>query len=221
MNMTVTDAIRSCKLFSDLQDDEIRQALVYFSATAQSYEKGETVKQTEEMLPRFGLVLSGSITVYMDDFDGNCLVMTTALPSDTFGESLCFLQKASPVYIVATQTSEILWLSCENIVGECADPSPCKLRNRFISLLALRALEMNDRIQILSKFTIRDKLITYFSQCMTRAKSDTFTIPLDRASLAAYIGTERSALSRELSRMQKENIILINKNTVRLCPKNN
>lgn len=214
--MNNTQAIKNSKLFYNLKDEDLQEALSFFSAQTQTFSKNAVIKNADTQLHAFGLVLSGCITVYMDDFDGNCLVMSSAQAGDTFGESLCFLQRNEPVYIIATQNTEILWLHCNRLQDVCNSPLFLELRNRFIALLAARALDMNDRIQILSKFTIRDKLITYFSQCANHNKSNVFTIPLDRASLASYIGTERSALSRELSKMKKENIIDIQKNKITL-----
>ena len=213
------DELKNTTLFKNMSVNEIKQALNIFIAKEAQYDKNEIIKKADEQLSAFGLVLNGCITVCMDDFDGNCLVMSSAQKGDTFGESLCFLQKNEPVYITATQHTEILWLHCDRLQDECGCAFSCELRNRFISLLANRALTMNNRIQVLSKFKIRDKLITYFSQCANQAKSDTFSLSLDRASLAAYIGTERSALSRELHKMQKDNIIQINRNKITLVRK--
>ncbi len=217
--MIITNAMRNSKLFQNMTDTEIQEALSFFKAEKQSFTKNEIIKNTNTQLKAFGLVLSGTITVFMDDFDGNCLVMSSAMQSETFGESLCFLQRNEPVYITASQNTEILWLHCDNLRKDCSCASACDLRNRFTALLASRALTMNDRIQILSKYTIREKLITYFSQCANRTQNNTFTLPLDRASLASYIGTERSALSRELHKMQNDNIIKINKDEITLIRK--
>lgn len=217
--MILYEVLKETKLFMNMQPDEIERALDFFSAKQSHYSKNQLIKRSDTRLTSFGLVLSGCITVYMDDFDGNCLVMSSAQKGDTFGESLCFLKRNEPVYIVATQNTDILWLHCDRLQEDSNCVLSCELRNRFISLLAGRALDMNNRIQVLSKFTIRDKLITYFSQCANSTKSNTFTLLLDRASLASYIGTERSALSRELHKMQKENIISINKNEITLIKK--
>ena len=70
---------------------------------------------------------------------------------------------------------------------------------------------MNQRVQILSRNTLRMKLITFLSQYAAE-KGDRFTIPFDRASMAAYLGADRSALSRELSRMQAEGILAFHRN---------
>jgi CRP-like cAMP-binding protein len=78
-------------------------------------------------------------------------------------------------------------------------------------MLAGRTLAMNDRIQILSRPTLRGRLVTFFSQYVRRA-GKCFAIPFDRADMAAYLGTDRSALSRELSRMQREGLLRFRKN---------
>jgi CRP-like cAMP-binding protein len=51
---------------------------------------------------------------------------------------------------------------------------------------------------------------------MSNAKSRTFTVPFNRDDMAAFIGTNRSALSRELSRMKDEGLLDYYKNTFRL-----
>ena len=42
------------------------------------------------------------------------------------------------------------------------------------------------------------------------------TLPFNRGDLASYLSCDRSALSRELSRMEDENLIKIDKNIVTL-----
>ncbi|MCQ2386533.1 MAG: helix-turn-helix domain-containing protein, partial [Clostridia bacterium] len=81
------------------------------------------------------------------------------------------------------------------------------------ALLARRSLSLNDRIQVLSKPTLRQKLLTYLSECLNRSpgNSHTVAVPMNRAALASYLGVNRSALSRELSRMQKDGVLRVNR----------
>ena len=76
---------------------------------------------------------------------------------------------------------------------------------------------MNDRIQILSKQGIREKLLAYFSVQKLKSGSNTFVLPLNRTNLAAYLGVNRTALCRTLSLLQKDGTISIDKNTVTIC----
>ena len=46
--------------------------------------------------------------------------------------------------------------------------------------------------------------------------SPEFTIPYDRQSLADYLGVERSAMSAELSKLQKKGVLITKKNYFKL-----
>ena len=80
------------------------------------------------------------------------------------------------------------------------------LANRFVAALASRTLSLNQRIQILSRRTLREKLITFLSQYAT-AQGDTFTVPFDRASMANFLGADRSALSRAIGQLRQEGVL--------------
>ena len=64
--------------------------------------------------------------------------------------------------------------------------------------------------------TIRARLMSYFSECVKTSGSYKFEIPYDRRQLADYLGVDRSALSAELSKMQKDGLIEYNKNRFKI-----
>lgn len=207
------EIIRNCILFRDLSGDELSYATEFFGARKRDYRKGELLNHLGEPLPFFGLVLSGSIRVSMYDIDGNSILMATAGPGSTFGESLCFLKREANVQIECLADSQILRMNTDR-VNHGATQLDQELSHRFTAMLAGRTLSMNDRIQVLSRTTIREKLITLFSQYSDG--SGKVTLPMDRAHMAAYLGVNRTALSRELSRMQEEGLIQYNKNQFQL-----
>lgn len=207
----------SCPLFAGLNETDLAYALQFFEAHRAVYRKGDFLNRIGDPLRSFGLVLEGTIQVSMDDFDGHHLIMANVAPGGTYGESLCYLGQPAAITICATTDAEVLLLSTRRLKDGllCADARNRLLNDRFICMLAGRTLEMNDRIQILSKPGIRARLITFFSQ-VSRRQGRSFTLGLDRSSMAAYLGTDRSALSRELSRMQKEGLIHFEKNRFQL-----
>ena len=171
--------------------------------------RGSFLNRISAPLTRFGLVLSGTVRVYRDDVNGHHMILANVGPGETFGESLCWLGRDTDVYICAVTDVDLLWLKVNNLKSPArsTEPNAALLCERFISMLAGRALDMNYRIQILSQTTIRAKLIAFFSQYVTRGGSDCFEVPFDRGSMAHYLGTDRSALSRELGRMRDEGLI--------------
>lgn len=207
--------LKSSVLFRGMNAEERRFALTFLRASESSYKKGDYILRFGEKIPGFGLVLSGTLQVAMDDINGNRMIMATVTPGGTFGASLSFLDaEESPIYITATCDCSILWLHTDALrqPRACTDLRAHDILQRFISMLADKTLEMNNRIQILSKRTLREKLITFFSQQVRQAGRDAFTVPFDRGGMADYLGADRSALSRELSAMRREGILTFHKN---------
>ena len=62
---------------------------------------------------------------------------------------------------------------------------------------------LNQKIEIISKRTTREKLMAYLSLQAKKNGSPEFTIPYDRQGLADYLGVGRSAMSAEISRLRK------------------
>lgn len=207
-------------LFRDLTPEELSQALRFFDAQESSYPRGTVIKSALDRISRFGLVLSGSVQVSMDDIDGRQMVLNCVQSGQTFGEALCYLQKDAPLTFLALTDVKMLWLRCDSLHSphNCGIPEALcsKMHQRFTAMLAERTLKMNDRIQILSRMGIREKLRAFFAECARDAGSHHFTVPFDRTGMASYLGVDRSALSRELSRMQKNSEITFHKNTFTL-----
>lgn len=210
-------AIKSNPLFLQMSDNEIEKALSAFSAVKQEYLRNSVIVSAGDKMHRFGLVLSGTVQVSFTDIDGNDVLMASVSVGETFGESLCWLKTEEiPVNVTAFTDVSVLWLSPELLKSQCADPIACELRNRFASMLARKTLAMNERIQVLSKPTIRQKIVTFLSQYSNNCGGLTFSVPFDRETLALYLGVNRAALSRELSAMQRDGIIEFYKNTFKI-----
>jgi len=210
------DAMDTCPLFAGLNAAEKAEAMECLHARVRSYRRGEALHRIGEPLESFGLVLEGQVQVSADDAAGSRVIMAQVGQGEFFGESLCYLQREAKVQISAVTDARVLWLWGEPLRRPAENPLAAALQLRFTGMLASRALRMNDRIQVLSKSTLRQKLLTYLGQLAKQQRSSLVTVPLNRADLAAYLGSERSALCRELSRMQRDGLIDYRKDTFSL-----
>jgi len=205
-----------CPLFQNLSSDDFSLALRFFDAQEAVYPRGSFLHLPNEPLRRFGLVLSGAVQVSMPDIHGNSMVLNCVTAGQTFGEALCYLQKDAPLVMEALRDTSLFWLRCDNLLHAQESgfsPALCnELQRRFTSMLAERALRMNDRIQILSRMSIREKLRAFFTECARDAGGLCFDVPFDRAGMAAYLGVDRSALSRALACMQADGEISYKRN---------
>ena len=210
-----TAAAKDCPLFSGMNDEEFSQALHFLRAEQVTYKKRDILWGVCSVVPYFALVLRGTVNVCCDEADGGCTLMAVVTPGRTFGESLAYLEKKASVYPVAATDCVLLQLHPGCLREHIDAPVVRKLQNNFAVMMAQRALEMNDRIQILSKTTLRAKIGALFRHYGGRPDDTVFFLPFDRAGMAFFLGTDRSALSRELGRMKKDGVIDYEKNRFR------
>jgi cAMP-binding proteins - catabolite gene activator and regulatory subunit of cAMP-dependent protein kinases len=217
LNEADLSVLQSNPLFRGLDRDRTARQLAVLKAVKERHGRGETLQSAGEPVRRFGIVLSGAVQVCADDIEGNRMIMAEVIPGNTFAESLCFLQtKESPVYIFASEDSELLWLSASALFSDPGDAFLTELQQRFAAALAVKTLSMNNRIQVLSRLSLRDKLTAYFTELVAAQESSVIRLPMNREDTAAYIGANRSALSRELAKMKAEGLIDYRKNVIRI-----
>ena len=82
----------------------------------------------------------------------------------------------------------------------------------IIRILASKNLFLTKKVEFVSQRTTRQKLLAYLSEEGRRKKSAEFEIPFNRQQLADFLAVERSAMSAELSKLQKEGILEYRKN---------
>lgn len=208
--------VNSNPLFSGLDDSEFNDALEILKAARTVYKKGDMVHAAGTRFKCFGLVLCGTVQACCDDIDGNRVIMAGVNPGNTFGESLCFLSvEDSPVYVVAAEDSSVLMLNPGALIHD-NESITIDLQRRFTALIASKALAMNNRIQILSKLSLREKVLMFLNEEAGKAMSYDFDIHMSREDFAAYIASDRSSLSRMLSSLKDEGIIDYSRNWFRI-----
>ena len=75
------------------------------------------------------------------------------------------------------------------------------------------------RVELLTKRSIRDKLLGYFTLLSTRHFTKSFTLPFSLTDLADYLSIDRSAMMRELKLLKDDGFIDKNGNRITLLYK--
>jgi CRP-like cAMP-binding protein len=73
--------------------------------------------------------------------------------------------------------------------------------------LAAKTILFHQKIEIISKRSTRDKLMTYLMLQAKKAGSNRFSIPFDRQELADYLEVDRSGLSAEIGKLRREGVL--------------
>ena len=86
----------------------------------------------------------------------------------------------------------------------------------MVHIIANKNRDLMRKVEVVSKRTIREKLLAYLSIQTQTQNSRYFEIPLGRVELAEYLCVDRSALTRELVKMKEDGLIDYDKNCFRI-----
>lgn len=205
-------------LFKNIDKEDVFKLLPCLSAKVVSYDKNQTIFHYGKTIDKVGIVLKGSLLIQNVDFWGNSSIIKNLEMYDMFGEVYAFEKKPLDVTIVANTNSLVLFLSLDKILNPCSHACyfHTSLIINLLEIFAKKAVVMNDKVEILSKRTIEDKLLTYLNSLSLINNSKDFTVPFNRQELADFLVVNRSALSKELMRLKKEGTIDYDKNKFRL-----
>ena len=209
------EIIKTCPLFRDITDDDLGSMMVCLGAKTERFDKRYTIIAEGSPAKYIGIVLSGSVSVEQTDIYGNRSILSVAGPSHIFGEAFaCADVDAIPVSVVANEDSLIMFINIERILVTCSNNCPFhnKLIRNLMHDLAQKALMFHRKIDVISRRTTREKLLSYLNYEARRQGSGSFDIPFDRQGLADYLEVDRSGLSLEISKLRKEGILESRKN---------
>ncbi|MBQ8160014.1 MAG: Crp/Fnr family transcriptional regulator [Clostridia bacterium] len=199
--------LQRMKLFDGMTEGEIQQALRLLEATERRYQKGEVLLMAGSVTDKLGLVLEGSVTIENNDDWGNRTIISHVGPGQVFAESYALTQQEMLVDVTANEDSRIMFLR----TGQGTEAWSVKYTLNLLRLSAQKNLHLSARSFHTAPKTIRGRVMAYLHSVSVHAHSRTFTIPFDRQQLADYLNVERSALSKELGKMQWEGLITVRK----------
>lgn len=156
------------------------------------------------------MIISGMAYLLSINDSGDKSILDYYIDFDAFGYSLRNSIGSNLYYAVAKKRTRALFIPKSKLLDAAA-----AFPNFATELIAYlldsditRARLHND---ILSQRSIRGKLVSYFNSLSEDYGRKQFNLPFSLSDLADYLAVDRSAMMRELKKMNNENIIISNK----------
>ena len=181
-----------------------------FGARERHYNAGDVICEYNQHSTLVGILKSGSASLIRIDVYGVRTILETMESGEMFGEALAFsgLSEDS-ITVVCNKAASILFFEYSHILHPCGNSCAhhTALLENVFRLMSRKSMALSERIEVLSRRTIRDKLLCYFSLQSTRGGSNTFDLPFSISALADYICSDRSAMMREMKNMRQNGLI--------------
>ena len=199
--------LKNTDLFKGVEETSIGSLLQSMGARKRHFDKGNFVFYAGDDINTISIVLSGSCHIVQEDYWGNRNILTLVQKGQLFGEAFAALPSAQAIVdVVVVEEGDILFLSIDSLMR--SDTSlPAEARR----VLAGKNILLTKKIRYISQRSTRQKLMAYLSDEARRLGSSSFTIEFNRQQLADFLSVDRSAMSAELSRMQKDGLIKYHK----------
>lgn len=209
INKRTMTEIKKIPLFSEFTETDIKTVLNITESKVCDFRKEEHISGEPEEEPLFGIPLSGKIFSVCANSEGNHTVLHIVYSGELFEISAFPPESRENYFWTAAEKSRLLLIKGNRLLPLC-EKRPLlgrKFMYGFISALSCSNTEMLKKFSHASHHTLRKKILSYLSEQYQRTGSKTFTIRMNRHEMADYLGSNRSALSAELSKMKAEGLI--------------
>lgn len=206
--------LSNTNLFRGIREEELQALLPCLNAHEKRFDKDEVIYRAGDTVSEIGLVESGSVNILVNFYWGGSHIFGHVAVGQLFAETYAAIPgKELLVDVVAAEKCEVLFLNLDKLLTTCQ--SGCSFHNRIIhNLIRISAgknLALSERMMHTAPKSIRERLLSYLSEQAVEHGSAHFTIPFSRQQLADYLGVDRSALSNELSKMQRDGLLSFRK----------
>lgn len=213
------EAIIQNPLFYEVGEDDLKTMLHCLNGFVAKYKKGEYILFEQEEMRNIGIILSGVIDKVKEDIWGNKTMLMRLGIKELFGETFsCGADTTSLVSYRVVSDATVLFIPFERVMHTCTQA--CVFHHKLIKNMVFMIAEKNRllmyKVEVLSKRSLREKILAYLTQQATIQGATEFKVPLGRVEMADYLCADRSALTRELSKMKTDGLIDYDKNTFKL-----
>lgn len=152
-----------------------------------------------------GIIITGTAQIVKIDYDGNKNILEDLTDNMIFGSIISSLD-SEEISLIAKEDSTLLVFDYERILNytNFNSKSYMQFLKNVLEITNHEIANKNIRTKILTKKTIRGRLLAYFE---TYAKGGKVILSHTYTELADFLAVDRCAMTRELKNMKEEGFI--------------
>ena len=192
-------------IFKDISPNEMNDILKSLGSRKISFKKEHIIFSKLVEVDLIGVVLSGKVNIINYDYFGNRDIIDSLEYDAIFGKPFSYMN--NNISIIAATDCEILFFDYHQLMNNQSKYE--KINYNINKLLTSKIYQLYEKLEILSKRTIREKLLNYFGSIARKRGKKTFNLPITYIELADYLSVDRSAMMREIKKLKDEKIITV------------
>jgi CRP-like cAMP-binding protein len=216
----INAVLRKARLFKGLNDEEIEQICRFTSLSERFYEKNQIIINQGQSVGRIGIIKSGTVISMKYHFNGDAQILRIYKRSEVLSlDAVHTTFMTSPTALVSQTDCGVIFISYRKIFesGQIRASAKEKIMFNSSEILSNEMVRLMYKIDVLSKRTLQERVLTYLSIIREKKGRDTIDIGMNQEQFAQYLCVNRSVLSKELNQMRKAGLIDYKKNRYVIC----
>jgi len=203
-------------LFNNISDKNKEKLLKILHAHTYTYTKNLKILSTNRGENYIAIVDSGYVQIIQNDYNGEQFISDRLYDGAIFGPMFSIINNECD--IITKEDSKVTIIDYDEIINN-TDVNNVFYKQFIQNLLLIvseKIKEKNERIKIITKKTIRNRLLEYFKLASNYNTTKTIYLPFSITELAEYLAIDRCAMSRELKNLKEEGFISIKNKKISL-----
>ena len=209
--MKIKEILKQVSYFDNLENLDL--LIQKRDLKVKSYEKNNTIREVNESCEWVDIVVSGVVIAYSLSENGSATTMFEFKKGSIIGANLILIEGVYPLNFYSKDKTTIISISKKGVEELLHNYNFCL---KFFKALSINSQNLNKKVFLFHKKTIRDNLLDYFKQQSLIQRSKTICLPISKKELADYFGVQRQSLFRELKNLSEEGIIKIENRKITL-----
>lgn len=209
--MLSPEELKKSPIFDGISYESYLLMIDCFQAVQKTYRPEDVAYDYADGGVQVGILEKGEASLIRIDEDGVSTVLENLTIGSVFGCSLAFSGRSGDsLQVVCRSSCDVLYIDYPHILKRCerACNHHSMLVQNMLRLITGKAQALAERIDVLSRRSIREKLLCFFHQQAEKSGKHTFTLPFSLSMLADYMATDRSAMMRELKHLREDELIV-------------
>lgn len=200
--------VEKYRIYENIENNNLKKLLHTLQSNTLFYKTDQTIIYSLGNRDIIGIVEEGTAKLIRFDFDGKRTIIEEMSNGDIFSDMFTSSTN-SELSVVATTDCKVTFIDYNELIKECKTnnkTAPILLDN-LIKVMSRKLIKRNERIELLTKRSIRSKLLHYFETESKKEHSKSFNLKYSYTDLADYLSIDRSAMMRELKNLKDDKLI--------------
>ena len=199
---------------SEKEKEKIKESL---NAHIYEFNKGDELTTFINSKNMIGVVLEGKTKLILNSYTGEEILIEDFKKDSIFGTNISDINNLD-TKMYALEYTKVAIVDYNLLISELFNQKDwyVKFIKNLFKILVTRSNEINKRLRILTKKSIRDRLIEYFNIEYENKKTKTFYLEMPLKNLADFLSVNRSAMFREIKYLKEDNLIIIHNKKVNI-----